>query len=135
MRQSRPSCGFRSGVLAVALLLAVAGVAQATNYALTTTVTTDGVPSTAGGTLDVQCRANSGSPWTSCGSTVAAGSQVSIWAVTAEGYWFMWFSTSPYLAGCTTTNWGWGYHANPEIHCAFTMPSSAASINAEFQLP
>jgi hypothetical protein len=47
----------------------------------------------------------------------------------------MWFMTNPYLSGCTTMNWGWGYHANPMTHCGFTMPSSNVSINAEFQVP
>ena len=135
MRQLRKWSRPSALVLGIVALLTVAAGAQATNYALTATVTTDGVSSTEGGTLYIQCRPNSNSAWTSCGSTVAAGSQVSIDAVTAEGYWFMWFYTSPYLAGCTTMNWGWGYHANPETHCGFTMPSSAASINAEFQLP
>lgn len=79
--------------------------------------------------------ASSSDPWGSCGSSVAAGTQVSTDVVANEGYWFMWFGTNPYLAGCSTTNWGWGYHANPQTHCGFTMPSSNANINAEFQLP
>jgi hypothetical protein len=102
---------------------------------MTTTVITDGVQSPDGGYLDIACRASSSSPWGSCGSSVAAGTQVSIYAMANEGYWFMWFYTNPYLQGCTTMNWGWGYHANPETHCAFTMPSSNVSISAEFQLP
>lgn len=36
-----------------------------------------------------------------------AGTEVSIDAIANADYWFMWFATNPYLAGCTTTNWGW----------------------------
>jgi Divergent InlB B-repeat domain len=115
--------------------LAAEGVAHATSYTLATSVTTDGVPSLAGGWLSIACRASSSSSWGSCGGTVAAGTQVSIYAIANPDYWFMWFATSPYLAGCTTTNWGWGYNSNPATQCAFTMPSSNVSINAEFQLP
>ena len=122
--------------IAVAVcMLGVFAAVPAMAYTLNTSVTTDGVPSTDGGYLDIYCRSSPSAPWGSCGSSVAAGTQVSIYAVTNEGYWFMWFSTSPYLAGCTTINWGWGYHANPETHCGFTMPSSNVYINAEFQLP
>jgi len=113
----------------------VAGAAGATSYTMTTTVTTDGVQSLAGGTLSIACRTSSSSPWTSCGSSVASSTQVSIDAVANDGYWFMWFTTNPYLAGCSTTNWGWGYHANPETHCGFTMPAGNVNLNAEFQLP
>lgn len=122
-------------VVAVALLLGALAAAPAMAYTMTTTVITDGVQSPDGGYLDIACRASSSSPWGSCGSSVAAGTQVSIYAMANEGYWFMWFYTNPYLQGCTTMNWGWGYHANPETHCAFTMPSSNVSISAEFQLP
>jgi hypothetical protein len=125
-------------VLAVCFLLCVgfaAGAAHAASYTLTTTVTTDGVQSLAGGTLSIFCRASSNSPWTSCGSTVQEGTQVSIDAIASEGYWFMWFTTNPYLAGCSTTNWGWGYNSNPVTHCGFTMPSRNVNLNAEFQLP
>jgi hypothetical protein len=111
------------------------GAARATSYALTTTVTTDGVVSSDGGSLSIFCQPAGGGSWTSCGSSVASGTSVSIDAVRAEGYWFLWFATSQYLAGCTTTNWGWGYSSNPETHCGFTMPASAVSLRAEFQLP
>src|SRR4029079_9626785 len=124
---------FGVSLLVFALALAVPSAAAA--YTLSTTVTTDGVVSMAGGTLGMACRASSSAPWTSCGSSVAAGTQVSIDAQINEGYWFMWFTTQPYLAGCTTTNWGWGYSSNPATHCGFTMPSSDAFLNAEFQLP
>jgi len=116
-------------------LLSALAASPAMAYTLTITVTTDGAQSTDGGYLNIFCRASSSDPWGSCGSSVAAGTQVSIDAVANEGYWFMWFGTSPYLAGCSTMNWGWGYHANPQTHCGFTMPSSNASVNAEFQLP
>jgi hypothetical protein len=119
----------------VLLLVLVLCSAAAHAGILSTTVTTDGVQSLAGGSLSIACRANSSSPWTSCGTTVATGTEVSIDAVASEGYWFMWFTTNPYLSGCTTTNWGWGYSSNPATHCGFTMPSSNVNINAEFQLP
>ena len=125
-------------VLLLAILggLRTEGVAWATSYTLTTTVTTDGVQSLAGGTLSIACRASSSSSWTSCGSSVPAGTEVSIDAVANQDYWFMWFTTSPYLSGCTTTNYGWGcVCANPINHCGFIMPSSNVSINAEFQAP
>jgi hypothetical protein len=110
--------------------------ARAADYTLATTVTTDGVSSLAGGTLSIACRTSSGSPWTSCGSTVPAGTQVSIDAIANADYWFMWFTSSPYLSGCTTINYGWGcFCANPVNHCGFTMPASNVSINAEFQAP
>lgn len=117
------------------LLMAVASAAHATSYTMTTTVTTDGVQSLAGGSRIIACRAPGSSTWTSCGATVASGTQVSIWAVANEGYWFMWFMTNPYLAGCTTTNWGWGYGPNPQTQCLFTMPAQNVNIGAEFQLP
>jgi List-Bact-rpt repeat protein len=117
------------------LLLGGLAATPAMSYTLTTTVTTDGVQSLAGGTLSMACRASSSSPWGSCGSSVSAGTEVSIDAVANDGYWFMWFMTNPYLAGCSTTNWGWGYSSNPVTHCGFTMPSSNVNINAEFQLP
>ena len=116
-------------------LTGLEGTAHATAYTLSTTVTTDGVQSLAGGVLGIYCRANSSSPWTSCGASVEAGTQVSIDAYANAGYWFMWFMTNPYLSGCTTMNWGWGYSANPQTHCGFTMPSSNVSITAEFQVP
>jgi hypothetical protein len=116
--------------------LCTAGAANATNYTLTTTVTTDGVQSLAGGTLSIACRASGSSSWTSCGSSVAAGTEVSIDAIANEDYWFMWFTSNPYLSGCTTTNYGWGcFCANPINHCGFTMPSSNVNLNAEFQAP
>ena len=127
--------GTRIAVAICVTLLSALAALPASAYTLSTTVTTDGVQSLAGGYLNITCRASSSDPWGSCGSSVAAGTQVSIDAVANEGYWFMWFYTSPYLQGCTTMNWGWGYHANPETHCAFTMPSSNVSISAEFQLP
>lgn len=120
---------------AIGIVLALLAASPAMAYTLTTTVTTDGVQSLAGGYLIIACRASSSDPWGSCGSSVAAGTQVSIDAVANEGYWFMWFGTNPYLAGCSTTNWGWGYSANPQTHCGFTMPAGNANINAEFQLP
>jgi hypothetical protein len=123
-------------VLGVLAGLCMEGTARATSHTLTTTVTTDGVQSLAGGTLSIACRASSGSPWTSCGSSVEAGTEVSIDAVANQDYWFMWFTTNPYLSGCTTTNYGWGcFCANPITHCGFTMPSSNVNINAEFQVP
>lgn len=125
----------RAMKIAVAVACLLFGAAKSDAYTLTTTVTTDHVLSTAGGHIDIACRASSSSAWTSCGSSVAAGTQVSIWAVTHEGYWFMWFATNPYLAGCTTTNWGWGYGPNWATNCAFTMPAQNASVNAEFQVP
>jgi hypothetical protein len=126
-------CVLLLGVLAG---LCTEGVAWATNYTLTTTVTTDGVQSLAGGTLIIACRASSSSAWTSCGSSVPAGTEVSIDAVANEDYWFMWFTTNPYLSGCTTTNYGWGcFCANPINHCGFTMPARNVNINAEFQVP
>jgi len=132
----------KTGGMMCALLLGVVaglcteGVAWATSYTLTTTVTTDGVQSLAGGTLSITCRASSNLPWTSCGSSVPAGTQVSIDAVANEDYWFMWFTTNPYLSGCTTTNYGWGcFCANPINHCGFTMPASNVNLNAEFQAP
>ena len=113
-----------------------AGMASATNYTLTTTVTTDGVQSLAGGTLSIVCRPTGSSSWTSCGSSVAAGTEVSIDAIANQDYWFMWFTTNPYLSGCTTTNYGWGcFCANPISHCGFTMPSQNVNLNAEFQAP
>ena len=130
-----------SGMIYVLLLgvlagLCTEGVAWATSYTLSTTVTTDGVQSLAGGTLSIACRASSGSSWTSCGSSVPAGTEVSIDAVAGQDYWFMWFTTNPYLSGCTTTNYGWGcFCANPITHCGFTMPSRNVNINGEFQAP
>src|SRR6185295_18179887 len=125
--------GLLLGVLAG---LCTEGVAWATSYTLTTTVTTDGVQSLAGGTLSIACRASSSSSWTSCGSSVPAGTEVSIDAIANADYWFMWFTTNPYLSGCTTTNYGWGcVCANPINHCGFTMPSSNVNLNAEFQAP
>lgn len=130
---------FTNVVLALCVVLlaglAVAGDAHAASYTLTTTVTTDGVQSLAGGTLAITCRASGSSTWTSCGSSVAAGTSVSIWANANDGYWFMWWQTNPYLAGCTTLYGGWGYGPNPAVNCTFTMPSQNANINAEFQLP
>ena len=131
----------RVGLAGVALLvvvvaLSIPGLVQAADFSLTTTVTTDGAASSAGGSLSIACRASSSSSWTSCGSSVAAGTEVSIDAVANPDYWFMWFTSSPYLAGCTTINYGWGcFCANPITHCGFTMPSSSVSINAEFQVP
>ena len=123
-------------LLAVLAVVSVTGTADAANFNLTTTVTTDGASSSAGGSLSIACRASSSSPWTSCGSTVAAGTQVSIDAIANADYWFMWFTSSPYLSGCTTINYGWGcFCANPINHCGFTMPASNVSINAEFQAP
>ena len=123
-------------LLAVLAVVSVTGAADAANFTLTTTVTTDGASSSAGGSLSIACRASSSSPWTSCGSTVAAGTQVSIDAIANADYWFMWFTSNPYLSGCTTINYGWGcFCANPISHCGFTMPSSNVSINAEFQAP
>lgn len=133
--------GKMGGVTCVLLLgvlagLCMGGAAWATNYTLTTTVTTDGVQSLAGGTLSITCRASSSSPWTSCGSSVPAGTQVSIDAVASQDYWFMWFTSNLYLSGCTTTNYGWGcVCANPITHCGFTMPAGNVNINAEFQAP
>ncbi|HEV8582237.1 MAG TPA: hypothetical protein VGX68_24465 [Thermoanaerobaculia bacterium] len=129
----RMVCALR---LALLIGLCAAGAASAANYTMTTTVTTDGVQSLAGGTLSIACRLAGSSGWTSCGSSVAAGTEVSIDAVANEDYWFMWFTTNPYLSGCTTTNYGWGcFCANPINHCGFTMPSSNVNINAEFQAP
>ena len=125
----------RIAVVVFVLLLGALAASPASAYTLTVTVTTDGAPTMDGGHLDIFCRATSSDPWGSCGSDVAAGTQVSIDAVANAGYWFMWFGTSPYLHGCSTINWGWGYHANPQTHCGFTMPSSNALVNAEFQLP
>jgi len=123
-------------LLAVLAGISVTGMAYAANFTLTTTVTTDGASSGAGGSLSIACRASSSSAWTSCGSTVPAGTQVSIDAIANADYWFMWFTSSPYLSGCTTINYGWGcFCANPVNHCGFTMPSSNVSINAEFQAP
>jgi hypothetical protein len=135
---TRTEIGRMTCTLLLACLAAFSArtVAFAADYTLSTSVTTDGVASLAGGTLSIACRATSSSPWTSCGSTVAAGTQVSIDAIANEDYWFMWFTTNPYLAGCTTTNYGWGcFCANPISHCGFTMPSSSVSLNAEFQAP
>ena len=127
------ACVLLLGVLAG---LGTEGVAWATNYSLTTTVTTDGAQSSDGGSLSIACRASSSSPWTSCGSSVPAGTQVSIYAIANQDYWFMWFTTSPYLSGCTTINYGWGcFCANPINTCNFTMPAQNVSINAEFQVP
>lgn len=127
---------------AYALLLGIlagfcaAGMASATNYTLTTTVTTDGVQSLAGGTLSIACRPSGSSSWSSCGSSVASGTEVSIDAVANQDYWFMWFTSNPYLQGCTTINYGWGcFCANPVTHCGFTMPSQNVNLNAEFQAP
>lgn len=132
-RVGRTTCALVLGILAG---FCAAGVASATDFTLTTTVTTDGVQSLAGGTLSIACRASSSSPWTSCGSSVPAGTQVSIDAIANQDYWFMWFTTNPYLSGCTTTNYGWGcFCANPISHCGFTMPSSNVNLNAEFQAP
>lgn len=129
----RTTCALVLGILAG---LCAAGMASATNYTMTTTVTTDGVQSLAGGTLSIACRPAGSSGWTSCGSSVAAGTEVSIDAIANEDYWFMWFTSNPYLSGCTTTNYGWGcFCANPINHCGFTMPSSNVNINAEFQAP
>lgn len=123
-------------LLAVLAGASVTGMAYAANFTLTTTVTTDGASSSAGGSLSIACRASSNSPWTSCGSTVAAGTQVSIDAIANADYWFMWFTSSPYLSGCTTVNYGWGcFCANPINHCGFTMRASNVSVNAEFQAP
>src|SRR6185295_1702038 len=125
------------GVLVLGVLagLGTESAAWATNYTLTTTVTTDGVQSLAGGTLGITCRASGGS-WTSCGSSVAAGTEVSIDAYANQDYWFMWFTSNPFLSGCTTTNYGWGcVCANPINHCGFTMPSQNVNLNAEFQAP
>jgi hypothetical protein len=48
----------------------------------------------------------------------------------------MWFTSNPFLSGCTTTNYGWGcFCANPITHCGFTMPSQNVNLNAEFQAP
>jgi hypothetical protein len=130
-----------SGVVCVVLLgvlagLWTAGAASAASFTMTTTVTTDGVQSLAGGTLSIACRASSSSAWTSCGTSVEAGTEVSIDAVANQDYWFMWFTTNPYLSGCTTTNYGWGcFCANPVSHCGFIMPSRNVNINAEFQVP
>ncbi len=127
------TCALLFGVLAG---LCCEGTVYATNYTLTTTVTTDGVQSLAGGTLSIACRASGSSSWTSCGSSVAAGTEVSIDAIANPDYWFMWFTSNPYLSGCTTTNYGWGcFCANPINHCGFTMPSSNVNLNAEFQAP
>jgi len=126
------------GMLCALLLgiLGTEGAAGATNHTLTTTVTTDGVQSLAGGVLSITCRASGSSTWTSCGTSVAAGTEVSIDAVANPDYWFMWFTTNPFLSGCTTTNYGWGcVCANPINHCGFTMPSSNVNLNAEFQAP
>jgi hypothetical protein len=132
-RVGRTTCALVLGILAG---FCAAGVALATDFTLTTTVTTDGVQSLAGGTLSIACRATPSSPWTSCGSSVAAGTQVSIDAIANQDYWFMWFTTNPYLSGCTTTNYGWGcFCANPISHCGFTMPSGNVNLNAEFQAP
>jgi hypothetical protein len=132
-RIGRTTCALVLGILAG---FCAAGVALATDFTLTTTVTTDGVQSLAGGTLSIACRASSSSPWTSCGSSVPAGTQVSIDAIANQDYWFMWFTTNPYLSGCTTTNYGWGcFCANPISHCGFTMPSGNVNLNAEFQAP
>jgi hypothetical protein len=132
-RIGRTTCALVLGILAG---FCAAGVAFATDFTLTTTVTTDGVQSLAGGTLSIACRASSSSPWTSCGSSVPAGTQVSIDAIANQDYWFMWFTTNPYLSGCTTTNYGWGcFCANPISHCGFTMPSGNVNLNAEFQAP
>ncbi len=128
------------GAMCVLLLGVLAGLcsegaAWATNYTLTTTVTTDGAQSMAGGFLSMACRPPGGS-WTSCGSSVASGTEVSIYAIANQDYWFMWFTSNPYLHGCTTINFGWGcFCANPINYCNFTMPSSNVSINAEFQAP
>lgn len=123
-------------LLAVVTGVAATGAAHAQSYTLTTTVTTDGASSSAGGSLSIACRASSSSAWTSCGSTVAAGTQVSIDAIANQDYWFMWFTSSPFLYGCTTINYGWGcFCANPINHCGFTMPASNVSLNAEFQAP
>ena len=127
--------GLWAFLLAVLVGVAASG-AYAQSYNLTTTVTTDGASSSAGGSPSIACRASSSSAWTSCGSTVPAGTQVSIDAIANADYWFMWFTSSPYLSGCTTINYGWGcFCANPVNHCGFTMPSSNVSINAEFQAP
>jgi len=129
----RTVCALWLGVLAG---LCTTGAAYATNYTLTTTVTTDGVQSLAGGTLSIACRASGSSSWTSCGSSVAAGTEVSIDAIANPDYWFMWFTTNPYLHGCTTINFGWGcFCANPINHCGFTMPAGNVNLNAEFQAP
>lgn len=123
-------------VLALFAGLCTEGGAWATDYTLSMTVTTDGVQSLAGGSLSIACRASSSSSWTSCGTSVPAGTQVSIDAVANQDYWFMWFTSSPFLSGCTTTNYGWGcVCANPVTHCGFVMPSGNVSINAEFQAP
>ena len=123
-------------LLAALAGLSLEGAARAANYTLTTTVTTDGVQSLAGGTLSIACRASGSSSWTSCGSSVAAGKEVSIDAVANQDYWFMWFTSNPYLSGCTTINYGWGcFCANPVTHCGFTMPSQNVNLNAEFQAP
>jgi hypothetical protein len=125
---------FRKIVLAVCIL-GLCAFAPANAYTLSTTVTTDGVQSTDGGHLEIGCRQAGTLAYSSCGSSIAAGTQVRIDAVIHVGYWFMWFMTNPYLSGCTTTNWGWGYGSNWATVCTFTMPSGNASVNAEFQLP
>lgn len=126
------------GVLLLGVLagLCTEGVAWATNYTLTTTVTTDGAQSSDGGYLSIACRSSPSSAWTSCGSSVPAGTEVSIDAIANQDYWFMWFTSNPYLAGCTTINYGWGcFCANPINHCGFVMPARSVSLNAEFQVP
>src|SRR5262245_21430609 len=111
-------------LLTVLAVVSVTGAVHAASFNLTTTVTTDGASSSVRGGLSIACRASSSSPWTSCGSTVAAGTQVSIDAIANQDYWFMWFTSSPFLYGCTTINYGWGcFCANPISHCGFTMPS------------
>jgi hypothetical protein len=136
MKRTEISRTMRALLLASLAAFGAGSATHAADYTLSTTVTTDGASSSAGGTLSIACRATSSSPWTSCGSTVAAGTQVSIDAIANQDYWFMWFTTSPYLSGCTTINYGWGcFCANPISHCGFTMPSSNVSLNAEFQAP
>src|SRR5262245_15656055 len=102
---SRTAYALLLGILAG---LCAAGAASATNYTLTTSVTTDGAQSSVGGSLSIACRPAGSSSWTSCGSSVASGTAVSIYAVANQDYWFMWFTSSPYLYGCTTINYGWG---------------------------
>ncbi len=124
----------RNIVLAVCIL-GLCAFTSASAYTLNATVTTDGVSSTAGGHIEVNCRQPGTLPYSTCGSSISAGTEVRIDAILHDGYWFMWFSTNPYLQGCTTTNWGWGYGSNWATVCTFAMPSGNVSVNAEFQVP
>jgi len=126
----------RIKVVVAVVVLGLCAFAPAHAYTISTSVTTDGVQSSAGGWLNVVCRPAGSSNYGPCGSSVAAGTAVWIDAMTNDGYWFMWFTTSPsYLPGCTTLWGGWGYGPNPNDVCTFTMPASNVSISAEFQLP